>query len=167
MPRRKKQSSEAAVRDIRRKTRRRFSATARSSLKPQRELTLENVALRQQLAVLHRNIKRPKLTKVDRAIWVALSRLWSDWQSALVVPPQNPVDGAIVDVSVLGVKLAYPVPPQNPVDCTIVDVSALGVALAYPDASLAVPPARNRQIEPEAAARTRCASSEPRGPHNR
>ena len=24
------------------------------------------------------------------------------------VPPQNPVDGAIVDVSVLGVKLAYP-----------------------------------------------------------
>jgi hypothetical protein len=35
------------------------------------------------------------------------------------VPPQNPVGGAIVDVSVLGVKLAYPVPPQNPVDRTI------------------------------------------------
>jgi len=46
------------------------------------------------------------------------------------------------------------VPPQNPVDLTIVDISALGVKLAWPDASLAVRPARDRQIEPEAAART-------------
>ena len=52
------------------------------------------------------------------------------------------------------------VPPQNPVNGAIVDVSALGVELAYPDASLAVPPARNRQIEPEAAARAR--AREPR-----
>jgi len=53
-----------------------------------------------------------------------------------------------------------PVPPQNPVDRTIVDISALGVKLACPDASLAVRPARDRQIEPEAAARTR--SADPR-----
>ena len=52
------------------------------------------------------------------------------------------------------------VPPQNLIDRTIVDVSALGVKLAYPDASLAIRPARNRQIEPEAAARTR--SPDPR-----
>ena len=52
------------------------------------------------------------------------------------------------------------VPPQNPVDRTIVDVSALGVKLAYPDASPAVRPARHRRIEPEAAARTR--SADPR-----
>jgi hypothetical protein len=45
-----------------------------------------------------------------------------------------------------------PVPPQNPVDGAIVGVSVLGVKLAYPDASLAVRPARNRQIEPEGAA---------------
>ena len=44
-------------------------ATARSSLKAQRELALENVALRQQLAILQRKTKRPKLTKVDRAFW--------------------------------------------------------------------------------------------------
>ena len=54
------------------------------------------------------------------------------------------------------------VPPQNPVDRTIVDVFALGVQLAYPDAALAVRPARNRQIEPEAPARAR--SREPRVP---
>ena len=52
-----------------------------------------------------------------------------------------------------------PVPPQNSVDRTIVDVSAFGVKLPYPDASLAVRPARDHQIEPEAAARTRSAKS--------
>jgi hypothetical protein len=65
-------------------------ATARSSLKPQPELALENLALRQQLAILHRTTKRPKLTKADRAFWVMLSRLWSGWQSALVfVKPET------------------------------------------------------------------------------
>jgi len=38
-----------------------------------------------------------------------------------------------------------PVPPQNPVNRTIVDVSTLGVKLTYPHASLAVRPARDRQ----------------------
>jgi hypothetical protein len=49
-------------------------ATARSSMKSQRELALENLALRQQLAVLKRRTKRPKLTNADRAMWVALYR---------------------------------------------------------------------------------------------
>jgi hypothetical protein len=52
------------------------------------------------------------------------------------------------------------VPPQNPVDRTIVDVCTLAVKLAYPDLSHAVRPTRDRQIEPEAAARTR--SADPR-----
>jgi len=60
-------------------------ATARSSLKSQRELALENLALRQQLAVVKRTSKRPKLTNADRAFWVALSRLWPDWQDALIL----------------------------------------------------------------------------------
>jgi hypothetical protein len=60
-------------------------ATARSSLKPQRELALENLALRQQLAILKRKTKRPKLTNADRALWVALCRLWPDWQNALII----------------------------------------------------------------------------------
>ena len=65
-------------------------ATARSSLKSQRELALENLALRQQLAILQRKTKRPTLSKADRAFWVVLSRLWPDWQSALIlVKPQT------------------------------------------------------------------------------
>ena len=63
-------------------------ATARSSLKAQ--LALENLALRQQPAIVQRKTKRPRLTKADRAFWVALSRLWPDWQNALlVVKPQT------------------------------------------------------------------------------
>ena len=68
-------------------------ATARSSLKPQRELALQNLALRQQLAILQRKTKRPKLTKADRAFWVVLSRLWPDWQSALIVVKPQTVIG--------------------------------------------------------------------------
>jgi putative transposase len=65
-------------------------ATARSSLKPQRELALENLALRQQLAVVQRKTKRPKLSKADRAFWVALCGLWPDWHNALIlVKPQT------------------------------------------------------------------------------
>ena len=63
-------------------------ATARSSLRSRRELALENLALRQQLAVLKRSSKRPKLTKMDRAFWVALSRLWTSWPHALIL--ENP-----------------------------------------------------------------------------
>ncbi|MGB5219386.1 MAG: integrase core domain-containing protein [Polyangiales bacterium] len=60
-------------------------AATRSSLRSQRELALENLALRQQLAVLKCTAKRPKLSTVDRAFWVALSRLWPDWQHALIL----------------------------------------------------------------------------------
>ena len=68
-------------------------ATARSSLKTQRELALENLALRQQLAILHRGTKRPKLNNADRAFWVALSRLWPEWQNALILVKPETVIG--------------------------------------------------------------------------
>ena len=65
-------------------------ATARSSLKSQHVLALENLALRQQLAVLRRRRQRPRLTKTDRSFWVALSRLWTGWQGPLIiVKPQT------------------------------------------------------------------------------
>jgi hypothetical protein len=39
--------------------------TARSSLNSQSELALENLALRQQLAIVQRKTKRPRLTRAD------------------------------------------------------------------------------------------------------
>src|ERR1700694_1400648 len=49
-------------------------------------LQLENLALRHQIGVLQRSARnRPKLTPVDRLLWVWLSRIWSDWRSGLAI----------------------------------------------------------------------------------
>jgi len=49
------------------------------------ELALENLALRQQLAVLNRRQRRPKLWKLDRGFWLQLSRSWERWKETLVI----------------------------------------------------------------------------------
>ena len=59
--------------------------TLRSALRPQRELALENLVLRQQLAVLKHRHPRPRLTDADRLFWVVLSRLWPGWRDSLHV----------------------------------------------------------------------------------
>lgn len=53
------------------------------------DIVLENLALRQQLAVQQRSIKRPKIKNTDRIFWVWLSRIWDDWRSSLIIvkPP--------------------------------------------------------------------------------
>ena len=49
-------------------------------------LQLENLALRHQIGVLQRSVKkRPKLTVADRLLWAWLCRVWADWRSALVM----------------------------------------------------------------------------------
>ncbi len=53
------------------------------SLLDRRSLALENLALRQQLAVLRRQAPRPRLRPSDRLFWVALARLWPRWREAL------------------------------------------------------------------------------------
>src|SRR5438093_1624319 len=50
-----------------------------------RQLALENLALRQQLAVYKRTANRPKLQRSDRLLWVWLSRVWPAWRQALVI----------------------------------------------------------------------------------
>ena len=42
-----------------------------------RQLALENLALRQQLAVFSRQRRRPRLRRRDRLFWVILSRLYA------------------------------------------------------------------------------------------
>ena len=55
-------------------------------------LLLENLVLRQQLSVLKRKHGRPKLTRLDRWFWVAVSRLWPEWKSSLLlVKPETVV----------------------------------------------------------------------------
>jgi putative transposase len=54
------------------------------------ELTLENPALRNQLAVLRRHVMQPQLRESNRLLWIFLSRVWKDWRPTLVpVKPET------------------------------------------------------------------------------
>ena len=63
----------------------------RSAFRSRAAVELENLALRHQVNVLKRSVKhRPKLTPADRLLWLILSRVWSDWRSALaIVQPET------------------------------------------------------------------------------
>src|SRR6516162_4362914 len=55
-------------------------------------LASENLALRQQLAVLQRSAPRPRLRCRDRLFWVWLSQCFADWRSWLtIVKPETVV----------------------------------------------------------------------------
>src|SRR6516164_2889196 len=58
-----------------------------------KELTLENLALRQQLAVMKRQCPRPQLREADRWFWVGLSRAWPNWRIALLLVRPETVIG--------------------------------------------------------------------------
>jgi transposase InsO family protein len=56
-----------------------------AACRPGASLVVENLALRQQLAVLRRAAPRPRLRPMDRAFWVVLSRTWSRWTDVLAI----------------------------------------------------------------------------------
>ena len=60
-------------------------AAARDRLRTRAALQIEVLALRHQLSVLQRSVKRPQLTPADRFLWAWLAALWRDWRSALVL----------------------------------------------------------------------------------
>src|SRR5260221_6896890 len=57
-----------------------------------RAVALENLALRQQLAVFKRTVRRPQLRHRDRLFWMLLAKAWRDWRTApIVVHPDTVV----------------------------------------------------------------------------
>src|SRR6516164_9051679 len=61
-------------------------------LRVRRSLLLENLALRQQLAVLKCRHPRPRLDLLDRLFWVSIRQFWSRWQQSLIaVTPETVV----------------------------------------------------------------------------
>ncbi len=56
-----------------------------------RELILENALLRQQVVILHRPAKRPRLTALDRGLLVLLAGRLRTWAQALVIVPPETV----------------------------------------------------------------------------
>jgi hypothetical protein len=70
----------------------------RSLILPRTAIAAENLALRQQMAVLIRKIHRPQLRRRDRFFWMILSRLWMTLKIAILAP--IPGASAITDASV-------------------------------------------------------------------
>jgi len=61
------------------------TALLRQLFQSRAALAAENLALRHQIVILQRSVKRPRLHRRDRIFWVWLSRLWRGWRSSLLV----------------------------------------------------------------------------------
>jgi hypothetical protein len=57
-----------------------FMRVTISALRTRRDLAIENLLLRQQLAVYKNDRKRPRLTNADRAFWTIVASTWSQWR---------------------------------------------------------------------------------------
>ncbi len=57
--------------------------TAHSSFNSRRHLALENLALRQQVAMLEQSVKRPRESPTDRLFWMLLSKYVEGWRTML------------------------------------------------------------------------------------
>jgi len=64
-----------------------------ATFKTHHQLCLEIVALRHQVQVLRRGVKRPALNNADRFLWVGLKKLWPEWRSTLVIVRPETVIG--------------------------------------------------------------------------
>lgn len=58
-----------------------------------RHLALENFALRHELAVYGRTVRRPSLRTTDRFFSVRLAGAWTNWKHALLIVSRDTVDG--------------------------------------------------------------------------
>lgn len=65
----------------------------RGVLRDRTELAAENLALRQQLAILLQKSKTPRLRRRDRIFWALLSQIWANWQSVLLIVQPDTVVG--------------------------------------------------------------------------
>ena len=68
-------------------------AAARDCFRGRASLQMEVLALRHQLDVLKRSVKRPKLTASDRFFWACLAGTWRSWRSGLIIVKPETVIG--------------------------------------------------------------------------
>jgi len=82
----------------------------RAALRTRTDLTLENLALRQQLALLRRRSKRPQFGRLDRLLWVWLSSHWAGWRKG--APARSPRERDSLAPAGLPRLLGLEVPPR-------------------------------------------------------
>jgi putative transposase len=69
-----------------------FLASIVRLFRSRQDLLLENLALRQQLAVLKRKHPRPRLKLFDKLFWVLAQKFWHGWKRVLIlVSPETVV----------------------------------------------------------------------------
>jgi hypothetical protein len=73
-----------------------IAAFVHSLFKSRRQLTLENLALRQQLAMLRQSVKRPRVSPVDRLFWVLFSKYVGGWRAMLHALHPDTVVGPVL-----------------------------------------------------------------------
>jgi hypothetical protein len=56
-----------------------------ASFRTRAALQLEILALRHQIGVLQRSVKRPKPTPADRVLWAWLCSVWKGWEARLAI----------------------------------------------------------------------------------
>ena len=64
-----------------------------ASFRTRAALQLEILALRHQIGVLQRSVKRPKLTATDRLLWAWLCSVWNGWEARLAIVKATTVIG--------------------------------------------------------------------------
>ena len=62
-----------------------FIAAIRAFFRSRSDTALEVLALRQQVAVLKRQHRRPRLNSLDRLFWTTLRRYWPRWSDVLLI----------------------------------------------------------------------------------
>src|SRR5262245_46017493 len=77
----------------------------RSLIVSRTSILAENLALRQQMAILNRKIHRPQLHRRDRFFWVILSRLWKNWREVLITVKPNVINRLLKTRSIMQERL--------------------------------------------------------------
>ena len=75
-------------------------------LKSQRQLVVENIALRQQVAMLRQSVKRPRPSVADRLFWIIYSRYVNGWRNLLHSLHPDTVERCHQASNLIGRKLA-------------------------------------------------------------
>ena len=70
-----------------------FLAAIRVFFRSRSDTALEILALRQQVAVLKRKRRRPRVSSLDRLFWAILLQLWPRWAEVLVIVKSKTVVG--------------------------------------------------------------------------
>ena len=74
-----------------------LASAVRSAFRSRADLTIENLALRQQLAVFASSCRRRQITAVDRLFWVALRKLWFRWSEVLLFVKRSPWQNGVAE----------------------------------------------------------------------